>query len=71
MPHNGVSSSEPPCPCPSCCSSGNYSCAFLQFEVGCSSWPCDQPYLTLVPTVTLMTPADSNLDPNHCRVQMF
>ncbi|NXB86450.1 XRCC1 protein, partial [Vidua chalybeata] len=46
-------------------------CTFLQFEVGCFSWPCDQPYLTLVPTVTLMTPADSKLDQNHCGVQMF
>ncbi|NWX62396.1 XRCC1 protein, partial [Promerops cafer] len=52
-------------------SPGNYGCAFLQIEVGCSSWPCDQPYLTLVPTVTLMTPADSKLDQNCCRVRMF
>ncbi|NXA89226.1 XRCC1 protein, partial [Melanocharis versteri] len=50
---------------------GNYGCAFLQIEVGCSSWPCDQPYLTLVPTVMLMTPADSKLDQNRCGVQMF
>ncbi|NXB10381.1 XRCC1 protein, partial [Cnemophilus loriae] len=50
---------------------GNYGCAFLQIEVGRSSWPCDQPYLTLVPTVTLMTPADSKLDQNRCRVRMF
>ncbi|NXQ27618.1 XRCC1 protein, partial [Alaudala cheleensis] len=50
---------------------GNYGCAFLQIEVGRSSWPCDQPYLTLVPTVTLMTPADSKLDRNRCGVRMF
>ncbi|NXS30662.1 XRCC1 protein, partial [Pomatostomus ruficeps] len=50
---------------------GNYGCAFLQIEVGRSSWPCDQPYLTLVPTVTLMTPADSKLDQNRCGVRMF
>ncbi|NXU67282.1 XRCC1 protein, partial [Horornis vulcanius] len=50
---------------------GNYGCAFLQIEVGRSSWPCGQPYLTLVPTVTLMTPADSKLDQNRCRVRMF
>lgn len=50
---------------------GNYGCAFLQIEVGRSSWPRDQPYLTLVPTVTLMTPADSKLDQNRCGVRMF
>ncbi|NWT62012.1 XRCC1 protein, partial [Erythrocercus mccallii] len=50
---------------------GNYGSAFLQIEVGRSSWPCDQPYLTLVPTVTLMTPADSKLDQNRCGVRMF
>ncbi|NXY32025.1 XRCC1 protein, partial [Pomatorhinus ruficollis] len=50
---------------------GNYGCAFLQIEVGRSSWSCDQPYLTLVPTVTLMTPADSKLDQNRCGVRMF
>ncbi|NXC02223.1 XRCC1 protein, partial [Orthonyx spaldingii] len=50
---------------------GNYGCAFLHIEVGRSSWPCDQPYLTLVPTVTLMTPADSKLDQNRCGVRMF
>ncbi|NXL79712.1 TRC2L protein, partial [Leptocoma aspasia] len=66
-----TSLSEPSCPCPSRCSPGNYGCAFLQIEVGCFSWPCDQPYLTLVPTVILMTPTDSKLDQNHCGVQMF
>ncbi|NWV93778.1 XRCC1 protein, partial [Machaerirhynchus nigripectus] len=50
---------------------GNYGSAFLQIEVGRSSWHCDQPYLTLVPTVTLMTPADSKLDQNRCGVRMF
>ncbi|XP_066196682.1 protein XNDC1N [Sylvia atricapilla] len=50
---------------------GNYGCAFLQIEVGRSSWPRDQPYLTLVPTVTLMTPADSKLGQNRCGVRMF
>ncbi|NWV49790.1 XRCC1 protein, partial [Daphoenositta chrysoptera] len=50
---------------------GNYGSAFLQIEVGRSSWPCDQPYLTLVPTVTLMTPADSKLDQNRYGVRMF
>ncbi|NXJ57881.1 TRPC2 protein, partial [Spizaetus tyrannus] len=50
---------------------GNCGCAFLQIEVGCSSWPLDQPYLTLVPSVALMTPADSKLDQNRCGVRMF
>ncbi|XP_014108767.1 PREDICTED: uncharacterized protein LOC106628233 [Pseudopodoces humilis] len=71
MPHNGVSSSEPPHPCASRCSPGKYGCVFLQIEVGCSSWPCDQPYFTQVPTVTLMPPADSKVDQNCCRVWIF
>ncbi|NXK53257.1 TRPC2 protein, partial [Chauna torquata] len=50
---------------------GNYGCAFLQIEVGRSSWPLDQPYVTLVPSVTLMTPAESKLDKNRCGVRMF
>lgn len=50
---------------------GNWGCAFLQIEVGRSSWPLDRPYLTLVPSVTLMTPADSKLDRNRCGVRMF
>ncbi|XP_010724907.1 DNA repair protein XRCC1 isoform X2 [Meleagris gallopavo] len=40
-------------------------------EVGRSSWPLDRPYVTLVPSVTLMTPADSKLDRNRCGVRMF
>ncbi|XP_052527316.1 protein XNDC1N isoform X1 [Tympanuchus pallidicinctus] len=50
---------------------GNWGCAFLHIEVGRSSWPLDRPYLTLVPSVTLMTPADSKLDRNRCGVRMF
>ncbi|XP_050187284.1 protein XNDC1N isoform X2 [Myiozetetes cayanensis] len=50
---------------------GNCGCAFLQIEVGRSSWPRDQPYVTLVPTVTLMTPDDSKLGRNRCGVRMF
>ncbi|NWZ69539.1 TRC2L protein, partial [Acrocephalus arundinaceus] len=67
----GTSLSEPTHPCPSRCSPGNYGCAFLQIEVGCSSWSCDQPYLALVPIVTLMILADSKLDQNCCGVQML
>ncbi|NWS78084.1 XRCC1 protein, partial [Crotophaga sulcirostris] len=50
---------------------GNCGCAFLQLEVGRSSWPCDRPYLTLLPSVALMTPADSKLERNRCGVRMF
>ncbi|XP_065586444.1 protein XNDC1N [Cyrtonyx montezumae] len=50
---------------------GNWGCAFLQIEVGRSSWPLDRPFLTLVPSVALMTPADSKLDRNRCGVRMF
>ncbi|NXO24404.1 XRCC1 protein, partial [Cisticola juncidis] len=54
-----------------CVDVGNYGCAFLQIAVGHSSWPCDQPYVTLVPTITLMAPADLKLDQNHGGVRMF
>ncbi|KAM6093575.1 protein XNDC1N [Chlamydotis macqueenii] len=50
---------------------GNCGCAFLQIEVGRSSWPLDRPYLTLLPSVALMTPADSKLGRNRCGVRMF
>nr|XP_009672020.1 PREDICTED: LOW QUALITY PROTEIN: DNA repair protein XRCC1 [Struthio camelus australis] len=50
---------------------GNCGCAFLQIDVGRSSWPLNQPYVTLLPSVTLMTPADSKLDRNRCGVRMF
>ncbi|XP_071666569.1 protein XNDC1N [Patagioenas fasciata] len=50
---------------------GNCGCAFLQIEVGRSSWPCDQPFLTLLPSVVLMTPAQSKLGQNRCGVRMF
>ncbi|NXL04464.1 TRPC2 protein, partial [Mesembrinibis cayennensis] len=56
---------------PSRLNPGNCGCAFLQIEVGRSSWPLDRPYLTLVPSVALMTPADSKLDRNRCGVRMF
>ncbi|XP_014459177.2 protein XNDC1N [Alligator mississippiensis] len=50
---------------------GNCGCAFLQIEVGRSSWPPDQPYVTLVPCTTLMIPVDSKLDRNRSGVRMF
>uniref|UniRef100_A0A8C4UR89 DNA-repair protein Xrcc1 N-terminal domain-containing protein n=1 Tax=Falco tinnunculus TaxID=100819 RepID=A0A8C4UR89_FALTI len=40
-------------------------------DVGNCGCPLNQPYLTLVPSVGLMTPADSKLDQNRCRVRMF
>lgn len=55
----------------SCWDTGNCGCAFLQIEVGRSSWPLEQPYLTLVPSVALMTPADAKLERNRCGVRMF
>ncbi|XP_074870651.1 protein XNDC1N [Carettochelys insculpta] len=50
---------------------GNCGCAFLEVDVGRSSWPLDQPYVTLVPSTTLMTPADSKLGRNRSGVRMF
>ncbi|XP_035425426.1 protein XNDC1N isoform X1 [Cygnus atratus] len=50
---------------------GNCGCAFVQVEVGRSSWPLGQPYVPLVPSVTLMTPAESRTGENRCGVRMF
>ncbi|NXE57455.1 TRPC2 protein, partial [Casuarius casuarius] len=50
---------------------GNCGCAFLQIDAGRSSWPLKQPYVTLLPSVALMTPADSKLGRNRCGVRMF
>ncbi|XP_067145628.1 protein XNDC1N [Apteryx mantelli] len=50
---------------------GNCGCAFLQVDVGRSSWPLERPYATLLPSVALMTPADAKLGRNRCRVRMF
>uniref|UniRef100_A0A8D0LCF9 XRCC1 N-terminal domain containing 1, N-terminal like n=1 Tax=Sphenodon punctatus TaxID=8508 RepID=A0A8D0LCF9_SPHPU len=50
---------------------GNHGSAFLQIEVGRSSWPLEQPYVTLVPTATLMTPTDAKLGKNRSGVRMF
>ncbi|XP_070799791.1 protein XNDC1N [Pituophis catenifer annectens] len=50
---------------------GNSGSAFLQIEVGRSSWPPDQHYLTLLPTTTLMMPADAKQDRNRSGVRMF
>ncbi|NXM68683.1 TRC2L protein, partial [Serilophus lunatus] len=50
---------------------GNCGCALLQIKVGHSLRPCNQPRVTLVPTVTLLMPDDSKLGQNHCGVRMF
>ncbi|XP_044879295.1 putative short transient receptor potential channel 2-like protein [Mauremys mutica] len=50
---------------------GNCGCAFVQVDVGRSFWPLEQPYVTVVPSTTLMTPADSKLDRNRSGVRMF
>ncbi|XP_072466394.1 protein XNDC1N [Notamacropus eugenii] len=50
---------------------GNCGCAFLQVDVGRSSWPPDRPFLTLLPMATLMSPTDSKLGKNCSGVRMF
>ncbi|XP_042314051.1 putative short transient receptor potential channel 2-like protein isoform X2 [Sceloporus undulatus] len=50
---------------------GNCGSAFLQIDVGRSSWPLDQSYLTLLPTAALMVPGDAKLDKNRSGVRMF
>ncbi|KAF7236591.1 putative short transient receptor potential channel 2-like protein [Varanus komodoensis] len=50
---------------------GNCGSAFLQIDVGRSSWPRDQPYRTLLPATALMAPADAKLDRNRSGVRMF
>ncbi|KAL6470091.1 hypothetical protein MHYP_G00212100 [Metynnis hypsauchen] len=50
---------------------GNYGSAFIQVDVGRSSWPLDHPYVTLLPTATLMCPADSRQGKGQQGVRMF
>ncbi|XP_077197225.1 protein XNDC1N isoform X2 [Paroedura picta] len=50
---------------------GNCGSAFLQIDVGRSSWPAGQPYLTLLPTAALMMPSDAKRDKNRSGVRMF
>ncbi|XP_044521906.1 putative short transient receptor potential channel 2-like protein [Gracilinanus agilis] len=50
---------------------GNCGCAFLQVDVGRSSWPPGTPFLTLLPMATLMSPADSKMGKNRAGVRMF
>ncbi|XP_075054476.1 protein XNDC1N isoform X2 [Mixophyes fleayi] len=50
---------------------GNSGSAFLQIDVGRSSWPLNNPFETLLPTTTLMSPEDSKLGKNFRGVRMF
>ncbi|KAA0720236.1 Short transient receptor potential channel 2 [Triplophysa tibetana] len=50
---------------------GNFGSAFIQIDVGRSSWSLDHPYVTLLPTATLMTPAESRQGTGRQSVRMF
>ncbi|XP_061105666.1 short transient receptor potential channel 2-like [Conger conger] len=50
---------------------GNCGSAFIQIDVGRSSWPLERPYVTLLPTATLMSPADSKQQKGRTGVRMF
>ncbi|XP_058613996.1 DNA repair protein XRCC1 isoform X1 [Onychostoma macrolepis] len=50
---------------------GNCGSAFIQVDVGRSSWSLDHPYVTLLPTATLMSPADSKQGIGRQNVRMF
>lgn len=50
---------------------GNCGSAFLQIEVGRSSWPLDRPFSTLLPATMLMSLSDSKQGKNRSGVRMF
>ncbi|XP_066502227.1 short transient receptor potential channel 2 isoform X2 [Hoplias malabaricus] len=50
---------------------GNFGSAFIQVDVGRSSWPSDHSYVTLLPTATLMSPTDSRQGKGGQGVRMF
>ncbi|KAI4564418.1 hypothetical protein MJT46_010216 [Ovis ammon polii x Ovis aries] len=50
---------------------GNCGCAFLQIDVGRSSWSLDRPFVTLLPATMLMSLADSKQGKNRSGVRMF
>ncbi|RXN07284.1 short transient receptor potential channel 2-like protein [Labeo rohita] len=50
---------------------GNCGSAFIQIDVGRSSWSLDHPYITLLPTATLMSPTDSKEGTGRQNVRMF
>ncbi|MCI4386508.1 hypothetical protein PGIGA_G00063330 [Pangasianodon gigas] len=50
---------------------GNHGSAFIQVDVGRSSWSIDHAYVPLLPTATLMSPADSRQGTGKHTVRMF
>ncbi|XP_064234436.1 protein XNDC1N-like [Aotus nancymaae] len=50
---------------------GNCGCAFLQIDVGRSSWLLDRPFVTLLPATMLMSLTDSKQGKNRSGVHMF
>uniref|UniRef100_A0A671NAI2 Zgc:110224 n=1 Tax=Sinocyclocheilus anshuiensis TaxID=1608454 RepID=A0A671NAI2_9TELE len=50
---------------------GTCGSAFIQVDVGRSSWSSDHPYVTLLPTATLMSPVDSKQGIGRQNVRMF
>ncbi|KAJ8342310.1 hypothetical protein SKAU_G00322380 [Synaphobranchus kaupii] len=50
---------------------GNCGSAFIQIDVGRSSWPLERSYVTLLPTATMMSPADSKQEKGRTGVRMF
>ncbi|XP_045839875.1 DNA repair protein XRCC1-like isoform X3 [Meles meles] len=50
---------------------GNCGSAFLQIDVGRSSWSLDRPFVTLLPATMLMSLADLKQGKNRSGVRMF
>ncbi|XP_047477655.1 uncharacterized protein LOC125031152 isoform X2 [Penaeus chinensis] len=50
---------------------GNAGSVMVSIEVGRSSWPSDKPFMALLPTVALMTPAEWRAGKNSKTVRMF
>ncbi|ROT64457.1 hypothetical protein C7M84_017606 [Penaeus vannamei] len=50
---------------------GNAGSVMVSIEVGRSSWPSDKPFVALLPTVALMTPAEWRAGKNSKTVRMF
>ncbi|KAJ8266714.1 hypothetical protein GJAV_G00133890 [Gymnothorax javanicus] len=50
---------------------GNCGSAFIQIDVGRSSWPLERSYITLLPTTTLMSPVESKQEKGRTGVRMF
>ncbi|XP_028400541.1 uncharacterized protein LOC114523723 isoform X2 [Dendronephthya gigantea] len=50
---------------------GNFGSAFVELLVGSSMWPSGKDYVTLLPSTTLMSPAESKTGRNILGVKMF